>query len=117
MEAPPTNPDTPSCPGCVARDRRIAQLEERMKALEARIQALSRSPKRQAAPFSKGPPQADPKRPGRKSGDDYGPKAFRAAPPVIDEVLEAPLPERCPGCGGRTELSHIDKQYQVEMPR
>jgi transposase len=117
MEAQTTNANIPTCPGCVARDRRIAELEERMKALEARLEALARGNKRQAAPFSKGPPQADPKPPGRKSGEDYGTKACRSIPPVIDEIYEAPLPERCPKCGGGVEPSHIDRQYQVEIPR
>ena len=88
-----------------------------MKVLEAKLEALSRSHKRQAAPFSKGPPQAQPKPPGRKSGKDYGTKAFRSIPPVIDETYEAPLPERCPQCGGAVEFSHLDRQYQVEIPR
>ena len=117
MDAQRPSTDAPTCPGCLARDRRIAELEARVAALEARLEALARSSKRQAAPFSKGPPAADPKRPGRKPGDDYGPKAFRAAPPSIDEVYEAPLPPRCPRCGGEVALSHIARQYQVEIPR
>jgi len=117
MDARPINPDLPTCPGCVARDGRIAELEGRMKALEAKLEALARGNKRQAAPFSKGPPTVDPKRPGRKPGDDYGTKARRAVPPVIDETYEAPLPERCPHCGGGVELSRVDHQYQVEIPR
>lgn len=92
-------------------------MKERVTALEARVEALARAGKRQAAPFSKGPPAADPKRPGRKAGDDYGTKAFRAIPPRIDETYEAPLPERCPVCGGGVELTHVDQQYQAEIPR
>jgi transposase len=99
------------------KDRRIAQLEARVVALEAKLEALARSSKRQAAPFSKGPPAADPKRPGRKPGEDYGTKACRAVPPAIDEVHEAPLPPRCPQCGGEVVLSHIAQQYQAEIPR
>lgn len=87
-----------------------------MAALEARLQEVSRAGKRQAAPFSKGPPKADPKTPGRKAGKDYGTKAFRAVPPVIDEVLEAPLPERC-NCGGVIVPDQIEHQYQTEIPR
>ena len=40
-----------------------------------------------------------------------------SVPPVIDETYEAPLPERCPQCGGAGEFSHLDRQYQVEIPR
>jgi transposase len=117
MDADQTSTDVPLCPGCVQRDRRIAQLEKRVEQLEKRLEELSRSGKRQAAPFSRGLPKLDPKRPGRKSGQDYGTKAFRAVPPVIDEIYDAPLPESCPRCGGRVTPSHVDHQYQVEIPR
>ena len=107
-----------------AKDRRIAELEARLTQMQARIARLEqllekshRSNKRQAAPFSKGLPKADPKRPGRKPGDDYGQKACRAVPPVIDEFHDAPLPPRCPRCGGAVEFSHLDQQYQAEIPR
>jgi transposase len=93
-------------------------LEEQVKQLQHQIDTLSRAGKRQAAPFSRGLPKLDPKRPGRKSGDDYGTKAFRAVPPVIDEVHDAPLPERCPRCGGGTFIqTRVEHQYQVEIPR
>ena len=117
MEADQTSTDASACPGCAERDRRIARLEDQVKQLQQHVEALSRSAKRQAAPFSRGLPKVDPKRPGRKSGDDYGTKAFRVVPPVIDEVHEAPLPARCPKCGGQVVASHIDHQYQVEIPR
>jgi len=118
MEAAPTSTDASACPGCGERDRRIARLEAQVKQLQQQVEALSRSGKRQAAPFSRGLPKSDPKRPGRKSGDDYGTKAFRAVPPVIDEVHEAPLPQRCPRCGGGVFIDlHVEHQYQVEIPR
>lgn len=126
MDVEQTSTDGPTCPGCAGRDRQISQLQgqntrlqRRIEQLEGRIEQLSRSAKRQAAPFSRGAPKADPKRPGRKSGEDYGTKAFRAAlpPEVIDEVHEAPLPDRCPRCGKRMIVeSRVDHQYQVEIP-
>ena len=116
MEADPATHST--CPGCIGRDRRIAELEARVAALEAVIEQLRRGGKRQAAPFSKGPPKADPKKPGRKSGNDYGTKARRGVPPRIDEVHEAKLPSSCPGCGsGCVEHDHTSRQYQAEIPR
>ena len=116
MEAVP--PYNPVCPGCVAAAKRIADLEGRVAALEALVEQLRRGGKRQAAPFSKGPPQADPKKPGRKGGDEYGTKARRAVPPRIDEVHEAKLPCVCPGCGsGRLEHTDTAHQYQAEIPR
>ncbi len=115
------------CRGCEARDRRIAQLEAqvgqlkgRLTELEQSLDAARRGGKRQAAPFSKGPPKVDPKTPGRKSGEKYGTKAFRSVPAVIDEEHEAPLPRTCPGCGAGAEHlveTQVTPQYQVEIPR
>ena len=123
MEADRIN--TPACAGCADRDRRIAELERRnaelesrLAALEALVEQLRRGGKRQAAPFSKGPPKADPKKPGRKAGDDYGIKARRAVPPRADETHRAPLPAACPACGS-ADVEHTDTahQYQAEIPR
>lgn len=112
-------PLNPNCPGCAAAAKRIADLEARLAALEALVGQLRRGGKRQAAPFSKGPPKPDPKPPGRKPGGDYGtPHARRPAPPRIDEHHHATLPDACPACGGH----HLDpagtaRQYQAEIPR
>jgi len=116
MDATQADTGSSQCPGCAQRDRRIADLEARIAALEAKLEASSRAGKRQAAPFSKGPPKADPKPPGRKAGEGYGTKAFRAVPATIDEVLEAPLPGRC-DCGGGIVPDAIEHQYQSEIPR
>lgn len=113
----------PTCEQLLAiieqKDRRIAELQARIAQLEGLLEQVNRKAKRQAAPFSKGEPRKDPKPPGRKSGPDYGTPAFRAAPPPgkIDEVHEAALPARCPSCGGAVHETHIDCQYQVEIPR
>jgi transposase len=127
MDADSSSTDAPACPGCAARDRRIAQLEARIAALEVQVQRLSaqlqdalRLSKRQAAPFSKGAPKANPKTPGRKAGTCYGPKAYRplpTAPP--DEVIDVPLPAHCPHCGaaGRVVEDRLAHQHQVEIPR
>src|SRR5579859_849686 len=116
MDATQPTSDLTSCPGCADRDRRIAALEARLAALEAKLAVASRAGKRQAAPFSKGPPKADPKTPGRKSGPDYGTHARRAVPAQIDEILEAPLPKHC-SCGGALVADTVEPQYQTEIPR
>jgi len=110
---------TPGCPRCVVLERRIAELEARVAQLEQLLEQATRRAKRQAAPFSKGEPKKDPKPPGRKPGPNYGPPAFRAAPPPrkIDEVHEAVLPLNCSACGGVVLETHVDSQYQVEIPR
>src|SRR5580693_2017724 len=110
----------PACSGCAARDRQIAALQAQIALLEARLAKLevaARASRRQAAPFSKGPPKSDPKPPGRKSGENYGTHHRRALPSRIDEVLEAPLPEHCPFCDGVVIQTDVAQQYQTETPR
>jgi len=103
----------PTCPGCLRRDGLIRRLEERVASLEKRLENAERAGKRQAAPFSKGPPKADPKRPGRKPGH---PGDHRAVPAQVDQVLDAPLPAACPGCGGGLVEESVLPQYQTDLP-
>jgi transposase len=109
----------PQCPGCRALERRVAELEAQLKRVTELLEQQRRAGKRQAAPFAKGPPKQHPKKPGRKPGADYGPKAHREPPPPeqIDEVHQALLPPACPDCGGALEPTHVSHQYQVEIPR
>jgi transposase len=96
-----------------------ARLQQTIRELQQRVDELERSVKRQAAPFSKGPPKKNPKKPGRKTGPQHGKHGHRLppAPDKIDAVLDAPLPERCPDCDGQVVEDHCDKQYQTEIPR
>ncbi len=99
-------------------EKRVAQLEARAGQLEQRLEQATRSTQRQAAPFSKGSPKTQPKKPGRKAGKAYGPKAHRPPPPQPpDEVIDVPLTPRCPGCGGEAQEDHVTHQFQVEIPR
>jgi hypothetical protein len=99
------------CPTCEALRRRVAELE-------AQLAEALRAGKRQAAPFAKGPPKAEPKKSGRKPGKDYGRNGHRPPPPpLIDEVHEAPLPDACPDCGGPVQETDVQQQYQVEILR
>ncbi len=104
-----------------AENQRLSAQVERQNLeitrLKALVEQLQRASKRQAAPFSKGEPFANPKTPGRKPGPDYGTKAFRQAPAEVDETYEAPLPDECPNCGGGVEFVESAEQYQVEIPR
>lgn len=116
---------TRSCPRCAVLERRVAELERQLAAALARIAELerlleqrTRDGKRQAAPFSKGSPRAHPAKPGRKPGKDYGTQAFRALPDrEPDQVIDVPLPPRCPRCGGQTQEQRVAQQFQVEIPR
>lgn len=108
--------ETP-CLNCVRLEREVAELRAQVERLTRLLDDQRRAGKRQAAPFAKGPPKPEPKKPGRKAGKNYGTKAHRQPPEQIDETYEAPLPDQCPDCGGDIEETHIDQQYQVEIPR
>jgi transposase len=95
---------------------RLAEQTERLKQLERLVESLQRRGKRQAAPFSKGDPVTDPKKPGRKSGEAHGRHGHRFAPAHIDRELDAPLPGCCPDCGGGIIFERFDEQFQTEVP-
>lgn len=107
------------CAGCQALQQRVRDLQAENLRLRGQLDEALRAGKRQAAPFAKGQPSAQPKKPGRKPGKDYGPKAHRQPPrpEQIDEVHEAPLPDVCPDCGSPLDETHIAQQFQVEIPR
>lgn len=109
-------------------ERRIAAFEARNAELSALVVAQAeqiarltklldetrRGGKRQAAPFSKGMPSLDPKRPGRKPGE--GTFKRRAVPPVADRELTAGLPVSCPCCGDKVVFVETAAQWQTELP-
>src|SRR5213595_3391298 len=105
------------CLNCLRLERQVADLRAEVAELTRLLEESRRAGKRQAAPFAKGKPKDKSRKPGRKSGDDYGVKAHRQPPTEIDETHEAPVPESCPDCGGPVVETRIDQQYQVEIPR
>jgi transposase len=92
----------------------VAQQATRMAELEQQLDDAQRRGKRQATPFSKGAPKAEPKKPGRKAGHRA---ALRAKPSRIDRTLEVPLPDACPHCGGHLQEEQVLPQYQEDIPR
>lgn len=120
----------PACPDCLKWRRRAQQsdrrlrrlarennsLRERVSALEAQLEQAQRAGKRQAAPFSRGRPKSKPRKPGRRAGAGYGPRARRPVPDHVDGTIEVPLPCGCPDCGGTPELERIADQYQTDIP-
>src|SRR3954468_11429271 len=106
-----------------AEVERLRQENERLRReleeARASLDQAQRQSKRQAAPFSKGSPKSKPKKPGRKSGKAHGRHGHRPppSPAAVDEVLEAPLPEACPRCGGSVRETEVATQYQTEIPR
>ncbi len=95
------------------------RLQRELGQARADLEQARRQSKRQAAPFSKGPPKAQPKRPGRKPGSAHGRHGHRPAPPPdrIDQILDAPLPAACPDCGGSIQPTEVAAQFQTEIPR
>src|SRR3954449_8262983 len=94
----------------------IEQLRAEVERLKAELEQTIRAGKRQAAPFSKGTPKADPKRPGRKAGH---PPSHRPVPPPeqIDRTIEVPLPPDCPECHAPLESPvTVHDQYQIDLP-
>lgn len=108
------------CKRLEERDRVIADQQKRIEQLQAIVEELRRGQKRQAAPFSKGPPKEDPKKPGRKPGDEYGAYSCRKPPTPreVDERHRAKLPRKSPCCGAgvkkRTKQAR-PRQYQDEL--
>ena len=94
------------------RDR----LREEVKRLTAALESAQRAAKRQAAPFSKGAPTAQPKRPGRKPGPAYGRRTARPRPTQIDERILVPLPEACPHCAAPVQATQTVEQLQIDVP-
>jgi transposase len=105
---------------------RVEELEGMVRALQEQVQVLTaaleearRSGKRQAAPFRKPKRVENPKKPGRKPGEQYGEHARRIAPEnaSIDEQHDAPLPPECPTCGSRRveEDEPRSEQFQTEI--
>jgi len=90
-------------------------LKGRIAELEVKVEELRRKAKRQAAPFSRDERKRNPRRGGRRPGADYGKRGRRPAPEGVDEVLQAPAPDRC-DCGGEIALHRIAHQYQTELP-
>jgi transposase len=107
------------CASCQSLQRRVHDLQAEIKRLRRQLDEATRAGKRQAAPFAKGQPKLNPRKPGRKAGKDYGTKAHRQppSPELIDEIHEVQLPERCPDCGGLLDETHVAQQFQVEIPR
>lgn len=96
--------------------RERERLRRENERLKDDLEAARRAGARQAAPFSKGAPMSQPKRPGRKSGPAHGRHGQRPVPPHLDETHDAPLPPGCPYCGGVVRETRVADQYQEDLP-
>ncbi|HMK97075.1 MAG TPA: transposase, partial [Acidimicrobiales bacterium] len=97
------------------KDARIAEGEARIAELERLLSESRRSGKRQAAPFSKGDPEEEPAKPGRRSGQAHGRHGHRMVPASVDREVDVPLPSCCPDCGGDVELGRLADQYETDL--
>jgi len=96
------------------------QLEQALAENERLRRALDearRDGKRQAAPFSRNTPKANPKPPGRKAGARYGPRAGRRVPARVDEQIRVPMPRTCGHCGGAVGRTDTRPQFQEDLVR
>ncbi len=97
----------------------VEQQAKTIEKLTAALEEARRVGKRQAAPFRQGPLKPEPKRPGRKPGDQYGQQFRRAVPSddEIDETYDVPLLPVCPQCGSRhLAETRAATQSQIELP-
>jgi transposase len=95
--------------------RENERLRQQVDHLKRQLDDARRAGFRQAAPFAK-PLNPHPKRPGRKAGRAYGPKARRRIPSQVDERYDVPLPNQCPTCAGPVVETGVVTQYQEELP-
>jgi transposase len=92
-----------------------ATLRQENAALRKALDETRRAGKRQAGPFSRNHPKANPKKPGRKGGSEYGTVSHRAKPDGVAQTVEVPCPLWC-SCGGRVKLEKVLRQYQTDIP-
>jgi transposase len=94
----------------------IIQQGELIAELQRRIDELLRKDRRQASPFSRNKPKADPKPPGRRAGE--GSFTRRSSPPEqpTDRKVQATVPRQCPHCGGVVDLERIDEATVLDIP-
>src|SRR3954453_140599 len=99
------------------QSRQSDELRAELERLKAELEQSSTAGKGQAAPFSKGAPKPDPKRPGRKAGH---PPSHRPVPPPeqVNRTIEVPLPPECPECRAPLDDAPITvhDQYQIDLP-
>jgi transposase len=96
--------------------RQLAEQACQIEKLGKLVEELQRRGKRQAAPFSKGEPKDNPKRPGRKPGPQYGSRASRPRPARVDETVEVGCPLFCESCNGTVRLTGKESQVQIDLP-
>jgi len=103
----------------MTRDELIELIQQQSRLIEElrkQLEELRRKSQRQANPFSKNKPKADPKKPGRTARQ--GRFENRSSPPQrpTDHNVEASTPKQCPRCGGEVDLERIDTATTTDLP-
>jgi transposase len=98
--------------------RQLEKQAASITSLEAKVQELTRSGKRQAAPFSKGARVKNPKRPGRKPGQGVFKTREAPAPEQLSEPpINVPVEQSaCPDCGGELALDRVEEASITDVP-
>jgi transposase len=105
----------------LGRDELVALILKQaaaIAAMQARVEELTRSGKRQAAPFSKGARVKDPRRPGRKPGQGMFQRREAPAPEQLSEPpIEVPVEQpACPACGGELAFDRVEEASITDLP-
>jgi transposase len=87
-------------------EKQVKDLNRQLLQTQKDLEAAKRAEKRQATPFSKGPPKKNPKRPGRSHGHT---PAHRPRPEKIDQVVEVSICS-CPECHRPVEADRFEEQ-------
>ena len=97
-------------------ERERDRLRRENDRLQRELDVARRAGKRQAAPFSKGPPTPQPRRSGRRAGPHHGRHGHRPPPEHVDEIIAVPVPPVCPHCSGVVAPTRVAVQFQEELP-
>ena len=94
----------------------VRKMRAEIEGLSRMVEELRRKGQRQASPFSKNQPKANPKPPGRKPGQ--GRFENRLAPPELptDIKIQASTPVQCVHCGGPLDLERTDTATLTDLP-
>jgi transposase len=111
------------------KDQRIAELEtqlaqaqalnqrlqKQLERMEAEVEELRRTGKRQATPFARRKWVEKPKRPGRKAGQG---QFVRREQPTAEQVQQTKVARLhgCPECGGQLRAIRAHEQYVADIP-
>jgi transposase len=96
----------------------VRKLVAEVESLRSEVEALKRSGKRQAAPFSKGTRVQAPKPPGRQPGQGVFKRREAPAPESLSEPpVAVPVAETaCPKCGDGLVADRVEDASVVDLP-